>query len=194
MPRRAKPVSPSDLSDAQWSRVAPVLRSAVGRSGSVPRRDVLNAIFSVLRTGCQWRDLPQSYPNWKTVDSCFRRMSKRRRGAKTCNSCLPIVALPEKASRPEKASKGRFKPRPACNSSLWGADAVGCQVLPKRWLIEQVFGCWGRNRRLSRGYEQQLRHSRVKHSQTTLQIASIHRFLNRSKSKLQPPTSRYKCL
>ncbi|PQV62996.1 hypothetical protein B1R32_11738 [Abditibacterium utsteinense] len=36
MPRRAKPVSPSDLSDSQWSRVAPVLRSAIGRSGSVP--------------------------------------------------------------------------------------------------------------------------------------------------------------
>ena len=75
MPRRPKPVYPSDLSDAQWSVVAPVLRCAVGRSGSVPRRDVLNAIFYVLRTGCQWRYLPQSYPNWKTVYSCFRRWS-----------------------------------------------------------------------------------------------------------------------
>ena len=41
----------------------------------MPRREVLNAIFYVLRTGCQWRYLPQSYPNWKTVYSCFRRWS-----------------------------------------------------------------------------------------------------------------------
>lgn len=75
MPRRSKPVYPSDLSDSQWSIVAPVLRQSVGRSGQVPRREILNGIFYVLRTGCQWRYLPQSYPNWKTVYSCFRRWS-----------------------------------------------------------------------------------------------------------------------
>ena len=75
MPRRPKPVYPSDLSDAQWQAVAPVLRHATGQPGRVPRREVLNAIFYVLRTGCQWRYLPQSYPNWKTVYSCFRRWS-----------------------------------------------------------------------------------------------------------------------
>ncbi|WP_106381455.1 IS5 family transposase [Abditibacterium utsteinense] len=75
MSRPRKVVYPSDLSDAQWSVVAPVLRRVVGHSGHVPRRDVLNAIFYVLRTGCQWRYLPQSYPNWKTVYSCFRRWS-----------------------------------------------------------------------------------------------------------------------
>ena len=75
MPRRPKPVYPSDLSDAHWSVVAPVLRCAVGRSGRVPRREVLNGIFSVLRTGCQWRCLPPRYPSWKTVYSCFRRWS-----------------------------------------------------------------------------------------------------------------------
>ena len=55
MPRQLKTVYPSDLSDAQWKVVAPVLRAACGRSGRLPRRELLNAIFSVLRTGCQWR-------------------------------------------------------------------------------------------------------------------------------------------
>lgn len=55
----------------------------------------------------------------------------------------------------------------------------GFQALPKRWLIEQVFGCWGRNRRLSKDYEQQPHMSRA-----TLQVASIHRFLNRLKPKM----------
>ena len=76
MPRRSKPVYPSDLSDAQWKVVAPVLRAACGRSGRLPRRDLLNAIFYVLRTGCQWRYLPKSYPKWNSVYSCFRRWSR----------------------------------------------------------------------------------------------------------------------
>lgn len=75
MRRAVKVVYPSDLSDEQWRLVAPVLRRACGRCGRVPRRDVLNAIFYVLRTGCQWRYLPQSYPKWKSVYSCFRRWS-----------------------------------------------------------------------------------------------------------------------
>lgn len=52
----------------------------------------------------------------------------------------------------------------------------GFTVIAKRWLIEQLFGCWGRNRRLSRDYEQSPQISRA-----TLQVASIHRFLRRLK-------------
>ena len=66
-------VYPSDLSDEQWELIAPVLHIAVGRIGRVSRRRILNAIFYVHRTGCQWRFLPQSYPHWKTVYSCFWR-------------------------------------------------------------------------------------------------------------------------
>ena len=60
----------------------------------------------------------------------------------------------------------------------------GFHILRKRWLIEQVFGCWGRNRRLSRDYEQ---HQDV--SRATLQVASIHRFLRRLKPtpSTEPP-------
>ncbi|RYE65555.1 MAG: IS5 family transposase [Oxalobacteraceae bacterium] len=76
MPRVRKAVYPSDLSDEQWLLVAPVLRAACGRSGRIHRRELLNAIFYVLRTGCQWRYLPRSYPNWASVYSCFRRWSR----------------------------------------------------------------------------------------------------------------------
>lgn len=50
-----------------------------------------------------------------------------------------------------------------------------CPVF-KRWLIEQLFGCWGRYRRLSRDYEQSTACSRA-----TLQVASLHRWLKRLK-------------
>ncbi len=73
---RKKEVYPSDLSDAQWSVVAPVLRQAVGRGGRLARRELLNAIFYVHRTGCQWRYLPKSYPKWQSVTSCFWRWQR----------------------------------------------------------------------------------------------------------------------
>jgi putative transposase len=73
MSRKKPEVYPSDLSDEQWELVAPVLRVAIGRNGCISRRRILNAIFYVHRTGCQWRFLPQSYPHWKTVYSCFWR-------------------------------------------------------------------------------------------------------------------------
>ena len=76
MSRRQKEVYPSDLSEEQWNVAGPVLRGVIGRSGRVSRRAILNAIFYVHRTGCQWRYLPQSYPRWKTVYSCFWRWQR----------------------------------------------------------------------------------------------------------------------
>ena len=60
----------------------------------------------------------------------------------------------------------------------------------KRWLIEQLFGCWGRYRRLSRDYEQSTDCSRA-----TLQVASLHRWLRRIKpAPNDDPPFRYKKL
>ena len=76
MSRRKKEVYASDLSDEQWNVAGPVLHKAIGRNGRVSRREILNAIFYVHRTGCQWRYLPKSYPHWKTVYSCFWRWQR----------------------------------------------------------------------------------------------------------------------
>src|SRR3954452_5083091 len=58
------PLYPTDTSDAPWRRIARLLPAA--RQGGRPRttdlRAVLNAIFYLLRTGCQWRLLPREYP------------------------------------------------------------------------------------------------------------------------------------
>ncbi len=53
-------------------------------------------------------------------------------------------------------------------------EQKGFVPLPKRWLIEQLFGCQGRNRRLSRDYEQKAHSSRA-----TLQVVNLHRWLRR---------------
>src|SRR5271167_4939588 len=60
---------PSDLSDAEWVIVAPMIPPARhgGRKRSVNVREVLNGIFYVLWTGCQWQALPKDLPPKSTV-------------------------------------------------------------------------------------------------------------------------------
>jgi transposase len=60
---------PSDLTDAEWAIVAPMIPPA--RHGGLKRsmnvREVLNGIFYVLWTGCQWKALPKDMPPKSTV-------------------------------------------------------------------------------------------------------------------------------
>src|SRR5215218_4291089 len=60
---------PSDLTEAEWALVAPLIRPAKrgGRPRTVNVREVLNAIFYVLWTGCQWKALPKDLPPRSTV-------------------------------------------------------------------------------------------------------------------------------
>jgi putative transposase len=66
---------PSDLTDGQWGLLRPLLPqpTGVGRPSTVDRRDLLDAIFYILRTGCQWRQLPHDFPPWGTVAAQFHR-------------------------------------------------------------------------------------------------------------------------
>jgi putative transposase len=66
---------PSDLTDEQWLLIRPLLpkQHRRGRKQAVPRRSILDAVFYLLRTGCQWRQLPHDFPPWGTVASQFHR-------------------------------------------------------------------------------------------------------------------------
>ena len=60
---------PSDLTDAEWALVSPLIAPAKrgGRPRTVDVREVLNAIFYVLSTGCQGNALPFDLPPRSTV-------------------------------------------------------------------------------------------------------------------------------
>ena len=60
---------PSDLTDGEWALAAPLIAPGKpgGRRREVDLRAVLNAIFYVLATGCQWRALPKDFPPKSTV-------------------------------------------------------------------------------------------------------------------------------
>ena len=68
----------SDLTDAEWSILAPFIPPAL--PGGCPRkhdmREVLNAIFYITRGGCAWRLLPHEFPPWQTVYHYFRAWRK----------------------------------------------------------------------------------------------------------------------
>jgi putative transposase len=72
MERRAYP---SDLSDAEYAVLhahLPTPRPR-GRPWRWPLREILDAVFYIVRTGAQWRQLPHEYPPWPTVYWWFRR-------------------------------------------------------------------------------------------------------------------------
>jgi putative transposase len=83
---------PTDVTDAQWALVGPMLPAARpgGRPRSVDLREVLNAILYVNRAGNAWRLLPREFPPWQTVywyfrlfqrDGTWRAVHDRLRGA-----------------------------------------------------------------------------------------------------------------
>lgn len=69
---------PSDLSDAEWQAIEPHLGPAKfgGRPRTVDLREILNAIFYVARTGCQWSALPNDLPPKSTAYDYYARWTE----------------------------------------------------------------------------------------------------------------------
>jgi transposase len=66
---------PTDLTDQEWALIqhlVPVAKSG-GRPADYPRREILNGIFYLLRSGCSWRMLPHDLPPWRIVYHYFRQ-------------------------------------------------------------------------------------------------------------------------
>jgi putative transposase len=83
---------PTDLTDEQWALIEPRVRatSGPGRPRTLDIREVVNAIFYLNRTGCQWEMLPRDFPNHNSVryyfdkwtyDGTWQRINDRLREA-----------------------------------------------------------------------------------------------------------------
>ena len=99
----------SDLSGGQWEIIHPLLlpkRQGPGRPPELDLRRVADAIFYVVRTGCQWKNLPKDYPNhnsvcyyygkwrddgaWQRVNLALRHQERERQGRKPEPSAMII--------------------------------------------------------------------------------------------------------
>ena len=82
---------PSNLTDNQWNLIKNFLPKS--KTGGYERkhlkREMLNAIFYLNKTGCQWRYLPADFAPWKSVYSYFRRLCAKNSFEKI-NSYLNI--------------------------------------------------------------------------------------------------------
>jgi transposase len=116
-PRRGYP---SDLTDAQWALIEGLLPepNMDGRREKQPRREIVNAILYVVRSGCPWRYLPADLPPWQTVYWYFTRWEDAGVTEKLL-ATLRIKARVQDGRNPEP-SAGIID-----SQSVKGADTVG---------------------------------------------------------------------
>lgn len=79
MTERTRKAYPTDLTDQQWDTLHPLLpvKKGKGRNQEVDLREILNALFYWLRTGCQWRNLPHDFPPHDTVFYHYNKWKKK---------------------------------------------------------------------------------------------------------------------
>ena len=87
---------PSDLTDAEWDTVAPLL--SVYRTLTANLREMVNACLYLERTGCQWRYLPKDFGPWETVRYWHDRF--RRDGLWADLSSLLVRVVRQGRGRP----------------------------------------------------------------------------------------------
>jgi putative transposase len=61
----------SDLTDSQWEMICGFF--PVGNKSKWDKRELVNAVLYVVKSGCQWRMLPKEFPPYQTVYAFFRR-------------------------------------------------------------------------------------------------------------------------
>jgi len=65
---------PTDLTDKQWGLIGHIFRSYKGQHfAEHSKRDLVNAVLYVVKTGCQWRMIPNDFPHHEAVWSFYRR-------------------------------------------------------------------------------------------------------------------------
>jgi putative transposase len=74
----AKKRYPTDVTDAEWSIIAPIVaqRPGRGRKRTVNIREVVNAIFYLNKTGCQWEMLPKEFPDYRHVNYYYLQWTR----------------------------------------------------------------------------------------------------------------------
>ena len=72
-PSAARTTYLTDLTDAQWQLIEPLVPAAKagGRPAKYERREIVNALFYVTKNGCTWRNLPHDLPPWSLVHYYF---------------------------------------------------------------------------------------------------------------------------
>jgi transposase len=125
---------PSDLSDGEWALIEPLIpppRSGGPKGGrpAVDRREIVNAIYYVVRTGCAWRQLPRDLPAWQTVYGCFSTWADDGTLVAVHDRLRSLVR--EAEGRQPEASGGILDAQTVKASDTVGASTRGFDVAKK---------------------------------------------------------------
>jgi putative transposase len=109
---------PSDMTDAQWEIIQALIppQKGRGRPRKVDLRRVIDAIFYISRSGCQYRMLPKDFPPWGTVYYYFRKWGKSG-----------VLKAIHDALREMVRHKERPTPRTTASVDSQTADSAGAQ-------------------------------------------------------------------
>ena len=124
---------PSDVSREQFESIRPILEGVRKRAKprTVDLQEVFNAVLYLLKSGCQWRMLPEGFPNWVTVYSYFAKWS-----------------APD--------ADGVMERIDATVQVVKRNELHAFVVLPKRWIVERSFAWLEKCRRLWKNCERKL--------------------------------------
>jgi transposase len=107
------PLYPSDLSDDEWAILQPLLSSTEkrGRPPKWPLRQVADAVFYLLRSGCSWLMLPKEYP------SAGRRSTTTSvSGGSTAGCAEPTIGFARRFARPKAERRTPARPSSTARS------------------------------------------------------------------------------
>jgi putative transposase len=139
---------PTDLSDEEWGLLKTYLPASKwrGRPRLHSPREILNAVFYLLKSGCQWRMLPREFPPWKTVFHYFRAWRLDGTWEKL-NSALRR-RLREKLGRKPEPSAGIVDSQSA--KTTGGAASRGASTAARRFAAGRGI-CWWTPKAWGRG-------------------------------------------
>ena len=84
----------TDLTDSQWILIEPIFKSNKGQHlVEHSKRDLINAVLYLVKTGCQWRLLPNDFPPHDTVWSFYRRAVKSGKWEKAMDVMVKKVRI-----------------------------------------------------------------------------------------------------
>lgn len=123
---------PSDLADAEWELIAPLIPPAKrgGRKREVNVREVINGLLYVLETGCQWSHLPKDFPPKSTVHGYFGLWSWDGTLERIHEALY--VALREKEGREASPSAAIIDSQSAKSAQKGGPRSIRSATTPAR--------------------------------------------------------------